>query len=72
MISWLRRLYLQHFDLHDKAWAPTGIRPMTEWRYDEAKAVASARKARRRSPTGKLLPKPRPHIAEIVPMRRAK
>lgn len=70
LLTFARRLFLQHFTLHDAAWKPTGIRPMTEWSYDEALAVAGARRAKRRSATGRVLAKPRAPIANVVRLQR--
>lgn len=53
-MTWLRRLYLKWLDRHDPAWKPTGIRPKTALHYEQEQAIRMARKARRRSATGRL------------------
>ena len=71
-MTWLQRLYIYLHD-YDPKWAPTGVRPMTEWSYDEAAAVKAARKARTRTASGRKYATPRPKpAATVVPLRRVK
>ena len=74
LLSLLRRWYLRQFgELRDDAWKPTGVKAMSEWSYDEAKAVAGARRARRRSASGKALHRPKPTpCAKVLPMGERK
>jgi hypothetical protein len=60
VITFLRRWYLAHFRLHDEAWKPTGLRFLTARTYDYELAKAGALRAKRRSSTGKSLPRPKP------------
>lgn len=54
MIRLLRRLVLHVFgDAPDPAWRASGLKFTTARGYDEAKAIAASRRARRRSATGR-------------------
>lgn len=70
MVMWLRRLYLRHFPLHDAAWKPTGLRFTTARDYDYALASAGARRAKRRSATGKAYAIPRKPLSNVVRLQR--
>lgn len=60
-------------NVHDPAWKPTGVRPMTVWSYDEQAAVKAARRARKRTPSGRRYHASKPReTAAVVPLRRVK
>lgn len=72
MLGWLPRL-IRHLigDTHDDAWKATGLKFVTARDYDEKLAIAKARAARRRSPTGRVYPRPVKRTADVVPFRKA-
>jgi len=76
MIGWLRRCYIAWLDRHDPAWKPTGVKPLTEWHYDEVAAVKAARRAKRQTASGRHIPQPRKHatarVLSIASKRSAK
>jgi hypothetical protein len=74
VINILRALVYRVFgDAPDAKWKPTGLRFTTGRDYLEANAVAGARRAKRRSASGKALhrPKPKP-CAKVLPMGERK
>lgn len=73
-MTWLRRLVYRLFgDAPDPKWKATGLKFTTAREYLQDKAVAGARRAKRRSDTGKLLHRPKPTpTARVTPFRRAK
>lgn len=71
-MNWLGRLYRRWLNRHDPAWKPTGLKFRTPLGYDEAAAVASSKRARQRSATGRLYRRPTKKPADVLPIRRVK
>jgi hypothetical protein len=70
-MNWFSRLYRAYLDRPDPAWHPTTLRFTTARDYDEQAAISGARRARRRTATGRLLPTPKPRpTADVRPFRQ--